>query len=622
MLEELTVPKNSAVHVKLNVVGKNLPGNALVLINAHQGYCDLLPSAMLTVVNSNTVNIILYNLSEKPVTLTSQLSIASVEPVVAIPTGAAGTVVNDRAQVLATQIAARTPPEFVSCMIDIAKEISSLFVLADDEPTGQTSTMPFRTETGSASPVKLCPYKIPLCHQTKVQKQLDCLESEGVITLLQSAWSSLLVVIKKKKGSLCLCVDYWHLNALTEGDSYPLPSIEELLIKVSSSSYFSCLDLKSGYHQVCLDPATKHKTAFTIGDRLYEYNRMPFGLKNAPARFSRLMTSVLSNLINVSVLVYLDDLIIIGNTIEQHIENLVKVLDILSKFNLKIKICKCSFFHQEVPFLGHIVSKEGISPVFDKVEVIRNFPLPCTPKDVNPFLGLVGYYQKFIKNFARISRPFNSLRKMDCFQWNQETEAAFQTLNDKLISDDLLAYPCFDRPFLVTCDASNTAIGGVVSQFDGNNKERSISFCSHALKGAELNYSALDCEALAIKFTLERHRYFLQGHPLQIISDHQTLRYLFKSSDLNSRQSCWLECLLEFKKQGFKYIPGKANKVANALSHSVHVGDAAILPLTCVQAHKISRSRVQESFNSPPSEAESNPPGGTPGEDLPNPAPP
>ena len=194
--------------------------------------------------------------------------------------------------------------------------------------------MPFHIETGSARPVKLRPYKIPLCHQTEVQKQLDCLESEGVITLSQSAWSSPLVVVKKKNGSLRLCVDYRRLNTLAEGDSYPLPSIEELLIKVSSSSYFSCLDLKSGYHQVCLDPATKHKTAFTIGDRLYEHNRMPFGLKNAPAQFSRLMTSVLSNLINVSVLVYLYDLIIIGNTVEQHVENLVKVLDTLSKFNL------------------------------------------------------------------------------------------------------------------------------------------------------------------------------------------------------------------------------------------------------------------------------------------------
>ena len=575
---------------------------------------------MLSVVTSNNVNIILYNLSEKPVTLTSQLSIASIDPVVTVPIVAAGAVVNYRQQELSSQIAACTPPEFVSCMIDIAKEFSSLFVVADDEPTGQTSTMPFHIETGSPRPVKLCPYKIPLCHQTEVQSQLDRLESEGVITLSQSAWSSPLVVVKKKNGSLRLCVDYRRLNALTTGDSYPLPSIEELLIKVSSSSYFSCLDLKSGYHQVCLDPATKHKTAFTIGDRLYEYNRMPFGLKNAPAHFSRLMTSVLSNLINVSVLVYLDDLIIIGNTVEQHVENLVKVLDTLSKFNLKVNLSKCSFFQQEVPFLGHIVSKEGIRPVFDKVEAIRNFPRPRTPKDVNSFLGLVGYYRKFIKDFARISRPLDGLRKTDCFQWNQETKVAFQTLKDKLTSNDLLAYPHFDRPFLVTCDASNTAIGGVVSQFDDNNKERPVSFCSRALKGAELNYSALDREALAIKFTLERHRYFLLGHPLQIQSDHQPLKYQFKSSDLNSRQSRWLECLLEFQILGFEYIPGKANKVADALSRSVPVGEAAILPLTRVQARETSRSRAQETPNSTPSEVESSPPGGTPGEALPSPA--
>ena len=615
--EELNVPANCVLCIELKIVGRNLPENTQVLLLPHQGYSEILPHAMLTVVNNNNnVETYLYNLSNKPLHIYSHTSLALVEPVVPVPVIAVGAVINEQPQALAVQIAARTPPEFVDCMIEIGHQFSSLFVLADDEPTGYTDAMPFRIETGSAPPVKLRPYRIPLCHQAEVQDQLDRLEGEGIITLSHSPWSSPLVVVKKKNGSLRLCVDYRRLNALTLGDSFPLPSIEELLIKVSTSSYFTCLDLKSGYHQVCLDPETKQKTAFSVGDRLYEYNRLPFGLKNAPGHFSRLMTSVLANLINTSVLIYLDDLIILGDTPDQHVKNLVKVLDTLSKYNLKINLCKCAFFQQEVPFLGHIISKEGVRPVHDKVESIRNFPRPRTPKDVNSFLGLVGYYRKFIKDFAKISRPLDNLRKTDHFHWSPETEAAFQELKNKLTSNDLLAYPKFDRPFLVTCDASNTAIGGVVSQMDDEGKERPISFCSRALKGAEINYSALDREALAIKFTLERHRYFLLGFPIRILSDHQPLKYLFKSSDLNSRQSRWLENLLEFDIEEFEYIPGKANKVADALSRSVPVGEAAILPLTRARARELSQSRAKEISSSLPFEDNPSPPGGTPGEDL------
>ena len=171
-------------------------------------------------------------------------------------------------------------------------------------------------------------------------------------------------------------MDYRKLNALTIGDSFPLPSIEELLIKVSRSKYFSTLDLKAGYHQVHLDSETKHKTAFCVGDRLYEFNRLSFGLRNAPSHFSRLMVAILANLINSSVLVYLDDLIILGATPQEHADNLIRVIDVLSKHNLKINLKKCSFFRTSVDFLGHQVSSQGIKPLFDKVQAIKDFSRP------------------------------------------------------------------------------------------------------------------------------------------------------------------------------------------------------------------------------------------------------
>ena len=237
------------------------------------------------------------------------------------------------------------------------------------------------------------------------------------------------------------------------GDCFPLPSIEELLVKVSGSVYFSTVDLISGHHQIQVDPETRHKTAFCAGDRLYEYNRLPFGLRNAPSHFSRLMAAILANLINSAVLVYLDDLIILGSTPHEYADNLIKVLDTLSKHNLKINLKKCSFFQKSVEFLGHCVSKEGVKPLFDKVQAIREFPRPRSPKEVSSFLGLVGYYRKFIQDFARISRPLDALRKTDKFEWTPEAEISFEELRGKLTSDDLFVYPRFDRPFLVTCDA-------------------------------------------------------------------------------------------------------------------------------------------------------------------------
>ena len=284
------------------------------------------------------------------------------------------------------------------------------------------------------------------------------MEEQGIISLSKSPWSSPLVVVKKKDGSLRLCVDYRKLNSLTEGDSFPLPSIEELLVKVSKSVYFSTIDLKSGYYQVHLDAKTKHKTAFCAGDRLYECNCLPFGLKNAQGHFSRLMAAILSNLINSAILVYLNDLIILGSTPQEHADNLIKVLDTLSKHNLKVNLKKCSFFQMSVEFLGHRISREGVKPLFDKVPAIHEFPRSRSPKEVSSFLGLVGYYRKFVRDFTRISRPLDALRKADKFEWTKEAEAAFEELRGKLTNNDLLVYPRFDRPFLVTCDASNTAL--------------------------------------------------------------------------------------------------------------------------------------------------------------------
>ena len=470
--------------------------------------------------------------------------------------------VEDRTQIQYRQVALEILGQYRDCCV------------VGSEPTGYTAHMPFHISTGQAEPISQRPYRIPVAHQADVEEQLQSLQKEGIIKLSKSPWASPVVVVKKKNGGLRLCVDYRKLNAVTVGDSFPLPSIEELLIKVRNSKFFSCLDLKSGYHQIALDSESREKTAFCINDKLYEFTRLPFGGKNAPSHFSRTMTSILSNLIGSCLLVYMDDLIILGSTLEEHIHNLMQTLETLRRYNIKINLSKCQFFKSNVEFLGHIVSPEGIRPVHSKVEAIKNYSRPRNPKEVSSFLGLASYYRKFIPNFATISRPLDALRRTSDFNWSRESEKAFQDLKAALISDRLLLYPRFDRPFIITCDASSKALGGVVAQLVERNQERPISYCSRALKGAELNYSALDREALAIKFTLERHKYILIGHPVVVKTDHMPLTQLFKQPNLGARQARWLNQISEYDVREVQYIKGKKNYVADALSRSITIMSA------------------------------------------------
>ena len=325
--------------------------------------------------------------------------------------------------------------------------------------------------------------------------------------------------------------------------------------------------MKAGYHQIPVEEGDKEKTAFIVGDGLYEYNFLPFGLKNAPSHFSRVMMSILAGLIGTSVLIYLDDIIVLGDTLEEHIGNLLKVLEAFRRHGIKLKIEKCQFFKEEVIFLGHKVTRQGLQPCIDKVSALREFPTPKNVKEVASFLGLAGYYRKFIKGFGEIARPLNGLKKGGGeFKWGREEEEAFQPLKTILTGDEVLAYPNFNKPFFVTTDASNFALGGVISKIDDNGNGRPICFASRSLHKAELNYSVFDKEALAIVWMLDRHRYLLLGHDLYLKSDHRPLRELFAKDCKSSRQFRWIERILEFNIKNVEYVQGKDNVVADCLS--------------------------------------------------------
>ena len=396
------------------------------------------------------------------------------------------------------------------------------------------------------------------------------MQKQKIIRPSNSPWNSPLWVVPKKtdasgKAKWRIVIDFRKLNDITEADKFPLPNIEDILDNLGRAKYFTTLDLTSGFHQVSMNERDIPKTAFSTEDGHWEYTKMPFGLKNAPATFQRLMNSVLSGLTPKQCLVYLDDIIIFGNSLEQHNERLISVLKTLEKNNLKVQPDKCEFLRTEVKYLGHIISNKGVKPNPDKIETIQNFPIPRTPTEIKSFLGLTGYYRRFIRNFAKIAKPMTAQLKKDCkTEQTKEFIEAFKTLKKTLITAPILQYPKFDEEFVLTTDASQYAAGAVLSQ-GPIGRDLPISYASRTLNPAETRYSTIERELLAIVWAVKHFRPYLYGKHFKIVTDHRSLTWLFSNKDSGSRLMRW-RLQLENYDYEIIYKKGSLNKNADCLS--------------------------------------------------------
>lgn len=347
-------------------------------------------------------------------------------------------------------------PEEGKIMREVCEDYLDIFYLPGDRLSCTTTVKHSINVVPGTSPIHTRPYRLPESQKAEIEKQVDKLLKEGVIVESNSPWNSPLLVVPKKadengEKKWRVVVDFRKLNEKTVGDAYPLPDITEILDQLGQSKYFTCLDLVMGYHQIELEEKDKEKTAFSTKNGHWEYNRLPFGLKTAPATFQRMINTVLSGLTGTRCFVFLDDIVIYAKSLNEHDAKLREVFGRIRRHNLKLQPDKCKFLRKEVGYLGHVITEEGVRPDPEKVEVIENFPRPDSTRKLKCFLGMTGYYRKFIKNYSKIAAPLYWLLKGDVqFTWGEEQEGAFQKLKEKLISKPILQYPDFSKEFILT----------------------------------------------------------------------------------------------------------------------------------------------------------------------------
>ena len=466
------------------------------------------------------------------------------------------------------------------------------------EDIGHTPLLKMDIDTGDSPPVCQRPYSLPLKHVEWVTKELEILEKAGVISRSVSPWASPIVIVPKKSEPgepprRRMCVDYRVLNSLLPPVNkahskakgiltlVPLPKIDEIYAQLKGSKVYSAIDMRSGYFHLGLSNDAKPKTAFVPGGphgAKYEFNRCPFGLSQAPAYFQRLIHEVLKGI--TFAFGYLDDILIFSPDNKTHLEHLEVVFRRLREADLKLKASKCNFFKKHIQYLGHLVSGEGIEPLPEKLEAVRKMPPPTTPREVRQFLGLVGYYRKFVPKFADIARPLTNLTKQDIpYEWTTRCQEAFEFLKEMLLKEPILKYPDPSKPYTLFTDASKFAWACVLTQeyeheFDGKKRKilHPITYMSGLFKGSQINWATLTKEAYAIYVSVKKLDHYIQDAEVTLRSDHLPLKSFLQKNTLNTKVNNWaIDITSRCRNIQFEYIKGIKNTLADTMSRLIEI---------------------------------------------------
>ena len=581
----------------------------------------LLASPCLVQVARGTVYVPVVNVGTTEVLLHPRTCLGSLSSVqvVSLPTGI--TEVRSTTATVSSQVAAHSAQSGIeavdlSALTDqeqqevrsLLQKYSSVFS-AHEGDLGCTNLIEHEIPLLDNVPVRQRYRRIPPSEYELVKAHINQLLEAQVVRESSSPYASPIVLVKKKDGSLRMCVDYRLLNSKTRKDAFPLPRIEESLDALSGACWFSTLDLASGYNQVPVAEQDKPKTAFCTPFGLFEWNRMAFGLCNAPSTFQRLMQRMFGDQQYQSLLLYLDDIIVFSPTVSQHLQRLEIVLGRLKKEGLKAKLGKCAFFRQEVSYLGHVISSKGVSTDPAKIEAVAQWQRPCNVSELRSFLGFASYYRRFVEGFAQLAGPLHKLvatlvgvkAKKGSGQvlgtvWTPQCEQSFETLKAKLVSAPVLAYADFSQPFILEIDASHSGLGAVLSQ-EHEGSVRPVAYASRGLRPPErnmVNYSSMKLEFLALKWAMtEKFREYLLGHKCMVFTDNNPLSYL-QSAKLGATEHRWAAQLAAFDFE-IKYRSGRSNKNADALSRQYssglrlaeHVIPGTSVPVSVQQASQV-----------------------------------
>lgn len=453
-------------------------------------------------------------------------------------------------------------------LIQILKKFKNVFSKTKQD-LGFSDVVKHKIDTGDSYPINMGFRRVPIAMEKEVERLVLEMKEGGIIRDSCSPWNSPIVLVRKKNNEIRFCIDYRRLNYLTKRPIFPIPDCQQLFDTLHGSEVFSALDLSQGYYQVAMDEDDIPKTAFTTKSGQYEFIRMPFGLSGAPATFQRVMHQVLKSQNWKSCLIYLDDVLVFGKDEKEHFERLYDVLSTIEKAGLKLSPKKCNFMMPQVKYLGHIISKRGISTDPEKIEKVKNFIKPNKEKDLISFLGLCGYYRKFIKNYSVLVHPLENICKHctanKIINWNDEALEAFNVLKQKLTTAPILSFPCEHGDYILDTDASHDTIGAVLSQIqDGD--EKVICYASHRLTKSEKEYCTTRKELLAVYKYVHQFKHYLHGKKFKVRTDHRALTWLLKWNNPNTSQYCRWQNSLQLFDMEIEYRKGKEHTNADFMS--------------------------------------------------------
>lgn len=509
-VSKVKLKHQTVVQVPVKIGNTNLHSSELEIYGINRGYLSSSPgllvcNAVAKLTKGNKSLAIIENTTGQFMTLERGVVVARVEPItdqlIKDPDQLDHSPVPEVNTLQTGEIDIKAPDEYQPLVKDLIEKNIDLFAQSDAD-LGSTERVKMKIDTGDNSPIRKRPYRTPLSRRKIIYQAVAEMFAAKVIERSVSPWSFPMVIVKKADGRNRPCIDYRARNSITRKNSYSLLVIYDILSRLSSAKYFTTLDLKSGYWQVAMDEESKPKTAFAFHKGLFEFNVMPFGLCNAPFIFQNLMTVVLEELKEFTT-AYLDDVIIWSNDAKQHSKHLQKVFDRLWQHGLKLKLKKCSFYQNRTNYLGFIISDKGIQPDPEKVRVIKVLPKPTCVRDIRSFIGMTGYYRRFIPQYSQIAEPLIALtRKYARFKWTETWDVAFEKFKSYLCIVPLLAYHDPSKRYTLYTDASQGAISACLTQpcdepSDNPNirNEKPLFFLSHKLSDTQTRWSVVEKEA-------------------------------------------------------------------------------------------------------------------------------